>query len=397
MRASTINHINERIAHANQQHGRFHNFQHVMKCAINELNEAGIADCHLASRIETVKELLDAAVVCIRGAEQFGGLEGTEYDPADVALGNAVEPTGDQVAALAKVLCDSDSINVFSAGWDHTGLREEWCVMARAAYAHIGGDGKWLMYRDRCRSLESEVAKLRAELEEARRASVEAKRQRDIVASKLISQGVNARDLYSTGDGKAFGGWHFENGKIVPNGEPSGNTGELPERQTRPVKVRFDVTAEELFWEMDDDNLPYPIENVEGIALVQHAMDHLAAHAVLEVPPGVPSVEELAEMAEHTWLNGNGDNAERYRRMIVAIRDAILAAMPQPRAVTAKQVDAFAREMSGVRWLLDWETLTDPAKESFRADLRAAFEAAGFNVEGQSDAPKHNNQPQQGE
>ena len=86
MRASTIHHIRERIAHANQHHGEFRSADHVVAAAIAELNEATIAHHHIRSRKQTVRELLDVATVCIRGAEQLGGLEGCFYDPADVAL-----------------------------------------------------------------------------------------------------------------------------------------------------------------------------------------------------------------------------------------------------------------------------------------------------------------------
>jgi len=47
----------------------------------------------------------------------------------------------------------------------------------------------------------------------------------------------------------------------------------------------------------------------------------------VKVPAGVPDVDELAVMAEHTWLNGSGDNADRYMRMTAAIRDAVLRGM----------------------------------------------------------------------
>lgn len=122
----------------------------------------------------------------------------------------------------------------------------------------------------------------------------------------------------------------------------------IQQPETRPVKIRFDVTAEELFWEMDDDNLPYPIENVEGIALVQRAMDHLAARAVLEVPPGVPSVEELrqigigAHWASANLICNNDDDHECARAR--AIRDAVLAGI-QRREWTDADVEELAERL----------------------------------------------------
>jgi hypothetical protein len=80
MRASTIQHLVERIQHANEHHGRFINGYHVIDAASIELKEAKLA-ADYGSSYDTIDELLDVAVVCIRGAEQLGG-----YDPADVAL-----------------------------------------------------------------------------------------------------------------------------------------------------------------------------------------------------------------------------------------------------------------------------------------------------------------------
>ena len=85
MRASTIQHINERIAHANEHHGKFSDEYHIAAVARIELSEVELA-FRYGSEEAVIRELLDVATVCIRGAEQLGGLEGTEYDPADVAL-----------------------------------------------------------------------------------------------------------------------------------------------------------------------------------------------------------------------------------------------------------------------------------------------------------------------
>jgi hypothetical protein len=85
MRQSTLHHIRERIAHANQTHGKFFTICHIIEAAAVELHEARLA-ADYGTEQSTVRELLDVATVCIRGAEQLGGLEGTEYDPAEVAI-----------------------------------------------------------------------------------------------------------------------------------------------------------------------------------------------------------------------------------------------------------------------------------------------------------------------
>ena len=88
---------------------------------------------------------------------------------------------------------------------------------------HIDGEISPLM---------SEVSRLKAELEALKahsesltNALIEAKRQRDELACKLIAKNPSE---------PVYGGWHFEDGyKIVPNCELSGNTGELPSEPSR--------------------------------------------------------------------------------------------------------------------------------------------------------------------
>lgn len=75
MRVSTINHIVERINHANKTHGMFVSPEHAIGAARIELMECELAATHLHQNNEVVAELLDAAVVCIRAAEQFGGVD----------------------------------------------------------------------------------------------------------------------------------------------------------------------------------------------------------------------------------------------------------------------------------------------------------------------------------
>lgn len=73
MRDSTLSHIVERINHANATHGPFVSPRHAMSAARIELMEAEQAT-HYLGKDAVVRELLDAAVVCIRAAEQFGGV-----------------------------------------------------------------------------------------------------------------------------------------------------------------------------------------------------------------------------------------------------------------------------------------------------------------------------------
>ena len=75
MRVSTISRIVERINHANKTHGIFTSPEHAIAQARIELMECEVAATHLCMNAEVVAELLDAAVVCIRAAEQFGGVD----------------------------------------------------------------------------------------------------------------------------------------------------------------------------------------------------------------------------------------------------------------------------------------------------------------------------------
>jgi len=78
MRVSTISHIVERINHANKTHGIFTSPEHAIAQARIELMECEVATKHIGDHKDVIAELLDAAVVCIRAAEQFGGVDDHE-------------------------------------------------------------------------------------------------------------------------------------------------------------------------------------------------------------------------------------------------------------------------------------------------------------------------------
>ena len=78
MRISTIERLVERINHASATHGKFSCPQHVLDAARIELMECEVATKHIGDHKDVIAELLDAAVVCIRAAEQFGGVDDHE-------------------------------------------------------------------------------------------------------------------------------------------------------------------------------------------------------------------------------------------------------------------------------------------------------------------------------
>lgn len=72
MKLSTVIHITERIAHANNTHGKFASPHHAISAARIELMEAELAYSYINQQA-VISELLDVAVVCIRAAEQLQG------------------------------------------------------------------------------------------------------------------------------------------------------------------------------------------------------------------------------------------------------------------------------------------------------------------------------------
>jgi prophage antirepressor-like protein len=137
------------------------------------------------------------------------------------------------------------------------------------------------------------LAGVQADKEQLVSALIEAKRQRDVLASKLISHGVKASDLYTGGDNKPFGGWHFEDGyKIVPNAQPLENIEELP----TPTPEQVEALAEELC-DIAPVTAPWRVTEYkdEWRAIARAAFAHIQQPAR---PKGLPSAEEL----DRVWV-----------------------------------------------------------------------------------------------
>ena len=91
------------------------------------------------------------------------------------------------------------------------------------------------------------------------------------------------------------------------------------------VKVRWDVTAEEVWSEYLKSG------ESDKTALVDWILPYLAAHAVIDAPAGVPTLEELAKIGIATapnywseWASMNSLGRERMTGFASAIRDAVL-------------------------------------------------------------------------
>lgn len=151
----------------------------------------------------------------------------------------------------------------------------------------------------------------------------------------------------------------------------------------QPVKVRFDVTAEDIRVALACT------KRGEFVSLEQWYLDYLAAHAVIDVPPGVPTLEELAKMGYEIlretyrskghivffdWKGLGGDEKESYTAQTAAIRDRILAGI-QRREWTDQDVEELAgilRREAG--WTeTSWHETSLAFRESWRKQCRAAL------------------------
>lgn len=145
----------------------------------------------------------------------------------------------------------------------------------------------------------------------------------------------------------------------------------IQQPETRPVKVRFDVTAEDIRVALACT------KRGEFVSLEQWYLDYLSDHAVLEVPPGVPSVEKLVKIYEQS--SGYPPENKRFPLRaagVAAIRDAVLDGI-QRREWTDADVEELARVMyetsdaDGDAW--KWDDGSQYAKNTTRKEARAAL------------------------
>lgn len=159
--------------------------------------------------------------------------------------------------------------------------------------------------------------------------------------------------------------------------------------ETRPVRVRFDVTAEDLAAKIHHalhggwPELSQETDKTKAVWIdtAKIAMDYLAAHAVIDVPPGVPTYRELREIGVNAYLSHDSAKRENAGCMVdpmgsaaAAIRDAVLAGI-QRREWTEQDVEELAgilRREAG--WTdTEWEESSLALKEALRKQARAAL------------------------
>lgn len=144
---------------------------------------------------------------------------------------------------------------------------------------------------------------------------------------------------------------------------------------TRAVKVRWDVTAEDLESHVLD------CEKNSVRDRLQYAMHYLAAHAVIDVPAGVPSVPELANLLRKTMHNSDDYMSPEMKLIFehgaAAIRDAVLVgilassnsecedcnALISERDAFEEQINQIASALELDESRASWSNLNDVGEE----------------------------------
>jgi len=149
----------------------------------------------------------------------------------------------------------------------------------------------------------------------------------------------------------------------------------LRERASVPVKVRIAQPAGMMEFRWLEICRKYGPENdVDACPWLQDVLcdfaDYLAAHAVIDAPAGVPSVEELIGAARSARPDYAIDAAQ-----VTAIRDAVLASVPS--VPTDDQVEALARVLREA-----WGGSPKLYTESWRNAARAAIAHLSKRPEG---------------
>lgn len=155
----------------------------------------------------------------------------------------------------------------------------------------------------------------------------------------------------------------------------------IGDMSSRPVKVRLPEVAE-LCEEWETNHNGYVAKKA-----ITFTRDYCLAHAVIDVPPGVPTMEELVLIGRNAYQRALGfseykcysdmsrEAKEGDGAFVVAVRDAILSAMPQRREWTEQDVEELAgilqREAGWTE--TSWHETSLAFRESWRKQCRAAL------------------------
>jgi hypothetical protein len=155
---------------------------------------------------------------------------------------------------------------------------------------------------------------------------------------------------------------------------------ELAARQSAPVKVRL-PSVEVVNGHLIENNWSTTTDKC-----MEEALRFAAAHAVIDVLPGVPSVEELMEIGDDAYRKSEGgEHGSWYKARATAIRDAVIAGLAaKTQALTereAEPTDAQVEELARVLCHADnenegetfWHNCVEVVRESYRREARAAI------------------------
>lgn len=140
-----------------------------------------------------------------------------------------------------------------------------------------------------------------------------------------------------------------------------------PAPEPRPVKVRFAIDNTDKLAEQLNNTSKWTWNGM----MIEEALPVFAAHAVIDVPAGVPSSYELDRIGKAAVESWNPtDEKPKMERYATAIRNAVLASQPAPHEPTAAEVEALARVLyqhssNGLTWV--------QSRSNFLRIARAAF------------------------
>jgi hypothetical protein len=273
---------------------------------------------------------------------------------------------------------------------------------ARAAYAHIGvglthcpncGDR---LHRAECDpQVNEELAKRDAEIEAviaerdeaivARDAAVEVedllRAERDCLRSDIDNAVKNAMERISDFPWKdktaTEAVWALS---LAISGHAAAIDDlrrQLAERTTRPVKVRWSVTLEDLFRAYADHLRSLAVLDVHPTEL-RFAMDYLLDKTIIDVPPGVPTVDDLQKQwCQYCDDYNTGDN-DGSENVASAILSALAPYLRQPLMLPgcedlAKALHEAYRQSYGSKIVTPWDSTALDAKRARRASADAAL------------------------
>lgn len=259
--------------------------------------------------------------------------------------------TDAQIEKMARAACNTSGLGY---SWGITNMRQDWRSAIRAALAAGGlepcpvpeynpDDVAFGNYKERALNAEAASRALRDENDDLRE-----KREYEVEVSERL------RTELAAVKAEREKCWQILNDARLDGIPPTFKLDsavkhlvELAQRQSVPVKVWWDVSDERLQTSVELGTLIRL-----GLDKIAHLREVFAAHAVIDVPAGVPGTPELREIGVNAYLSHEAAKREN----VICMVD------PMAAAATAIR-DYFA---PWLRTQLGWELDVDP-KEMYTA------------------------------